>query len=44
MSSSSKVDSYTITDMIHKSIYWLDHLLQDVQEPGWERDQRDEFL
>jgi len=41
--SSSKVDSYTTTDMIHKSIHWLDQLLQDVHNPGWERDQRDEF-
>jgi len=43
-SSSSRVDSYTITEMICKSIYWLDQLLQDVQEPGWDRDQRGEFL
>jgi len=43
-SSGCKVDSYTITDTIHKSIYWLDHLLPDVQKPGGEHDQRDEFL
>ena len=33
--SSSKVDSYTTTDMIDgESMNWLDQLLQDVQEPG----------
>jgi len=38
--SSIKVDSYTTTNKIHGSIHWLNQLLQDVQETGWERDQR----
>jgi len=29
--------------MIDQSIHRLDQLLQDVQEPGLERDQRDKF-
>jgi len=43
LSFKSKVDFYTATNLIHESIHWLDQFLRDVQDPGWERDQRDEF-
>jgi len=32
-SSESKVEFYTIADMIDEFLHWLDQLLQDVQGP-----------
>jgi len=44
---STKTSSASMKDIIHKFIHWpswLDQLLQDVQDSGWEHNQRDEFL
>jgi len=37
------MNSYTTVDVDDKSMHRLDQLLQDVQEPGSERDLRNEF-